>query len=230
MHTENSFQRLTGILAIVAGIFALLSLVIGLAGVNYDFEVFSDTSSLIASGSAAAVFIRWSYWLNMFGNYLLLIPLALLLHQWLKAVQASYALLFTASGLLYLALGAAGSAILAAAWPFLIEQYTTATAANQSFLVIQFQVVNAIAEAGLHGVIQNFAGAVWFLGIGSLLRTKQNGLGIGAMVIGLFLILNTIGNMFNIEALSLLGLMANILLGPLWSIWIGIVLVQLKAK
>jgi hypothetical protein len=230
MHTDNSFQRLTGILAIVAGIFALLSLVIGLAGVNYDFEVFSDTSSLIASGTAAAVFIRWSYWLNMFGNYLLLIPLALLLHQWLKNVQASYALLFTASGLLYLALGATGSAILATAWSFLIEQYATATAANQPFLVIQFQVVNAIAEAGLHGVIQNFAGAVWFLGIGSLLRTKQTGLGIGAMVVGLFLTLNTLGNMFNIEALSLLGLTANILLGPLWSIWVGIFLMQLKAK
>ncbi len=230
MQTDNSFQRLTGILAITAGIFALLSLVIGLAGVNYDFEVFSDTSSLIASGSATAVFIRWSYWLNMFGNYLFLIPLALFLHQWLKVVQASYALLFTASGLLYLTLGATGSAILAAAWPFLIEQYATATATNQPFLVLQFQVVNAIAEAGLHGVIQNFAGAVWFLGIGSLLRTKQSGLGIASMVIGLFLTLNTIGNMFNIEALSLLGLTANILLGPLWSIWIGILLVQLKVK
>jgi hypothetical protein len=203
---------------------------VGLAGVNYDFEVFSDPSSLIASGAVAAVFIRWSFWLNMLGNYLLLIPLALLLHQWLKTVHDSYALLFTASGLLYLALGATGSAILAAAWPFLIEQYEIASVASQPFLVIQFQVVNAIAETGLHGVIQNFAGAVWFLGVGSLLRVKRRGIGIGAMVIGVFLVLNTLGNMFNIEALSLLGLTANILLGPLWSIWVGVLLVQLKAK
>ena len=224
MKVDNSFQRWTGILAIVAGVLALLSLVIGLAGVNYDFEVFSDTSSLIAAGATAAGFIRWSYWLNMLGNYLLLIPLALFLYQWLQANHPAYTQLFTASGLLYLALGAAGSAILAAAWPFLIEQFETATAVQRDFLIIEFQVVNAIAEEGLHGVIQNIAGAVWFLGIGYWLRTQRQGLGILAMVVGGFLTLNTIGNMFTIEALSLLGLTANIVLGPVWSIWIGVLL------
>lgn len=227
---DNSFQRWTGILAIVAGVLALLSLVVGLAGVEWDFEVFSDTSSLIAIGSAAAGFIRWSYWLNMLGNYLLLIPLALLLYQWLTPINLDYTRLFTASGLLYLVLGAAGSAILASAWPFLIEQYEVASQAQQEILQLDFQVVNAIAEEGLHGVIQNLAGAVWFLGIGSLLRAKHNSLGILAVAIGIFLSLNTLGNAFNIEALSLIGLTANILLGPLWSIWIGILLVQFKTK
>ena len=230
MNSDSSFQRWVGSLAILAGILALLSLVIGLAGVEYDFEVFSDTSSLIAAGATAANFIKWSYWLNMLGNYLLLIPLALFLYGWLTAVKPAHAQLYTAGGLLYMALGAAGSAILAAAWPFLIEQFAAAGAAMQEFLIVEFQVVNAIAEEGLHGVIQNLAGAVWFLGIGSLLRTKWRGLGIGAMVIGAFLVLNTLGNAFNIEALSLIGLTANILLGPLWSIWIGVHLMQLKAS
>ena len=76
MNLDKSFQRWTGIFAILAGILALLSLIVGLAGVNYDFEVFSDTSSLIAAGTAAAGFIRWSYWLNMLGNYLLAHSLA----------------------------------------------------------------------------------------------------------------------------------------------------------
>lgn len=230
MLTDNSFQRTTGILAILAGLLALLSLVVGLAGVSYDFEVFSDTSSLVAAGSAAASFIRWSYWMNMLGNYLLLVPLALLLHQWLQSTSRSYSLLFTASGLLYLGLGAMGSAILAAAWPFLIEQYATAPAAQQSFLILAFQVVNAIAEEGLHGVLQNAAGAIWFLGMGTLLRPKRSGLGLFAVAIGIFLVLNTLGNIFAIEALSLVGLTANILLGPLWSIWIGLWLVQGKAQ
>ena len=170
MNIDDSFQRLTGVLAILAGILALLSLVVGLAGVGYDFEVFSDTSSLIVAGTVAA------------------------------------------------------------AWSFLIEQYAIASLAQQEFLVIEFQVVNAIAEEGLHGVIQNLAGAVWFLGMGALLRSTKNSLGIFAMIIGVFLMLNTLGNMFNLEFLSLLGLTANIVLGPLWSIWIGVLFVQLKTN
>lgn len=226
---NHSFQRLTGILAVLAGILALVSLVIGLAGVSYDFEAFSDPASLIAIGSSAAVFIRWSYWLNMLGNYLFLIPLALFLYQWLKTVNPAFAQLFTASGLFYLVLGAAGSAIFAAAWPLLIELYEAAPAAQQPFLVVDFAVVNALAGEGLHGVLQDLVGAVWFVGMGYLLRTKRNGLGIFTMIIGGFLILNTIGNIFNIEALSLLGLTANIVLGPLWAIWLGSLLVRGKA-
>ncbi len=228
MNANRSFQRLTGILSISAGILALISLAVGLAGVNYDFEVFSDTSSLIASGSTAASYIRWSYWLNMLGNYLLLIPLALFLYTWLEPLNRPYAQLYSISGLLYLILGAAGSAVLAAAWPYLIEQYETASAVQQEFLTMEFQVVNAIAEEGLHGVIQNLAGAIWFIGIGALMRSKRSVLGIFTIVIGLFLALNTIGNMFGIEMFSLVGLTANILLGPLWSIWLGILLVRLK--
>ena len=78
----GSFRGLTAVLAITAGVCALLSLVVGLAGVNYNFDVFSDSSSLIAAGTVAAGFIRWSYWLNMVGNYLFMLPLALLLFQW----------------------------------------------------------------------------------------------------------------------------------------------------
>ena len=230
METNQSFQRLAGILAIIAGILALLSLVVGLAGVSYDFEVFSDPSALIAAGADAAQNIRWSFWLNMLGNYLLLIPLALLLFHWFKATNEMFVQLYTASGLLYLILGAAGAAILATTRPFLIDAYAVATPAMQEILIIEFQVVTAVAEEGLQGVIQNLAGAVWFLGMGYFLRTKTAALGIFMMIVGVFLLLNMLGNMFDVEALSLLGLTAAILLGPLWAIGMGIYLLRSKTK
>ena len=226
MNNEQAFHRWAGIFALVAGILALLSLVVGLAGVDYDFDVFSDTSSLIAAGATAAGFIRWSYWMNMVGNYLFLIPLALVLHHNLKQNGELFSQLYTASGLLYILMGAAGSAILAAAWPYLMTEFAATSGEQQALLMADFQLVNAIAETGLHGVIQNLGGFIWFLGMGSLLRSKRNTLGIFAMVIGGFLVLNTLGNIFNVEALSLLGLMANILLGPIWSIWIGVLLMR----
>ncbi len=228
MSLDKTYQNVVGELAIVAGVFALLSLVVGLMGVNWDFEVFSDPSALIASGATAAGFIRWSYWLNMLGNYLLLMPLALLLYRWVGSDKSGFSQIFTAGGLIYMLLGAAGSAIFAGAWPFLMEQYEIAAAAQQQALVLDFQVVNTIAGEGLHGVLQNLVGAVWFLGMGSYLRSKFNGLGIVSMIVGVFLLLNTLGNMFNIEALSLIGLTANILVGPIWSICIGVMLMRGK--
>jgi hypothetical protein len=229
MNNQQTFHKWGGIFAITAGILALLSLIIGLAGVNYDFDVFSDTSSLIAAGASAAGFIRWSYWMNMAGNYLFLAPLALILHHALQENNPLFSQFYTLNGLLYILMGAAGSAILAASWPYLMTEFATASANQQAILTADFQLVNAIAETGLHGIIQNLGGLVWFLGMGSLLRSKRNGLGLFAMVIGGFLVLNTLGNMFNIEALSLLGLMANILLSPIWSIWIGTLLVRTNA-
>ncbi len=230
MSGERSFQRWTGGLAVAAGILALLSLVIGLAGVNYDFEVFSDASSLIAAGTMAADFVRWSFWLNMLGNYLLLVPLALWLLRWLKPLNPPFAQVFTASGLLYLILGATGSAVLAAAWPLLMQRYELADVSQREFLTLAFQVVAAAVEDGLHGVLQNLCGAIWFLGMGALIRSKHGGLGVFTLSIGGFLCLNLIGAIFNIEALSLLGLTANIVLGPLWAIWLGIVLLRDKAS
>ena len=88
--------------------------------------------------------------------------------------------------------------------------------------------MTAIAEEGFQGVIQNLSGAIWFLGVGYLIRSKHKSLGIFSIVLGVFLLLNTIGNIFNIEVLSLLGLTANILLGPLWSIWLGVLLIRLN--
>lgn len=226
MSTNKTYQKISGELAIVAGVFAFLSLIVGLMGVNWDFEVFSDPTTLIASGTRAAGFIKWSHWLNMLGNYFLLFPLALILYRWLKPNNELSAQIFTASGLVYMLLGAAGAAILAAARPYLIDQYAQATAAQQGLLILDFQLVNAIAEAGLQGVLQNLAGAIWFAGMGFLLRQKKSGLAVFAIAIGIFLLLNTIGNMFNVEALSLIGLTANILLGPVWSILIGIAVMR----
>ena len=226
VNTNTTYRKITGELAIVAGIFAFLSLIVGLMGVNWDFEVFSDPSTLIESGARAANFIKWSHWLNMLGNYFLLIPLALFLHRWLKTNSELASQIFTASGLVYMLLGAAGAAILAAARPYLIEQYAQATAAQQELLLLDFQLVNAIAEVGLQGVLQNLAGAIWFAGMGFLLRQKKSGLGIFAIAIGVFLLLNTVGNMFNLEALSLIGLTANILLGPVWLILTGIAVMR----
>jgi hypothetical protein len=46
------------------------------------------------------------------------------------------------------------------------------------------------------------------------------------MVLGVFLLLNGIGSLLQIESLSLIGLTGNLLLVPIWAIWFGIDLLK----
>ena len=223
---SERFVRFSGVCSVLAGVFALAGLVVGLITVDYDFEVFEDTSRLISLGADAAGAIRWSNLLNMFGNYLFLLPLALLLFGWLRSADEGRTRFYTTSGVLYITLGAAGASILAAGWSHLIEAYAAASAEFQPILVSQIELVNAIAEQGLQGALQNIVGALWFIGMGSFLQSQRSAQGIFGMVVGVALLLNAVGNLFNIEFLSLLGLTGNILLGPIWAIWMGVSLLR----
>lgn len=76
------------------------------------------------------------------------------------------------------------------------------------------------------GVVQNVAGAVWFLGMGSLLRRHRPALGAAAMAVGAFLVVNAAGIMVDVEALRFIGLTGNVLLAPAWAIGMGISLLR----
>ncbi len=160
MDDKQSFQKVTAITTLLAGPLAWLSLVVGLIGVEYDFEVFSDVNSLIAIGSEAAELIRWSLLLNMIGSYLLLIPLLIFLRAWLKKDSPIFVDFYSLCGLLFLLLGAVGAAISASVWPKLINEFAGATASQQETLAIVFRTVAGVTEEGIQSSIQNFPAAI----------------------------------------------------------------------
>ena len=88
-------------------------------------------------------------------------------------------------------------------------------------LLNDFDLARRIAEDGLQGVVQNVAGAAWFLGMGSLLRRHRPALGAAAIAVGAFLVVNAIGIMVDVEALRFIGLTGNVLLAPAWAIGMG---------
>jgi hypothetical protein len=220
------FQRLSGVLAIIAGLAAWSSLVLGLSAVDFQFEHFSDPLRLLALGSAAALRLRWSFFLSLFGAYLCLIPLFLWLGTMLRQPSPLHLRMYMLCGLLYLLLGAIGAAILAAVWPALITQYAAAPPEQHDILLVAFTTATTIAEDGFQGVIQNVAGSIWFVGIGSLLWTQRRLFAGFSYSLGLGLLITTLGTMLGYEVLSLIGLTVTILLVPLWSIWVGGVLIQ----
>jgi len=228
MQPSQSFQRVAGLLALVAGPLSLASLVVGVSVVDFNFDAFTDPAAMLSLNAAAARLIRWSYWLSMFGSYLFLVPLALWLDHTLPTTSRVMLRSFTLCGLGYLALGAAGAAILAAVWPTLMMLAPTLPAEQQSALQLLFVTVTAIAEDGLQGLLQNVLGSIWFIGVGSLLWHQRRFLGGFTCLIGFALALTTLATLFDSESLGLLGLIATLLLVPAWSVWVSIVALRTR--
>lgn len=213
--------RAVGVVTIAAGLLSLASLVVGLAGAGYDFEAFSEADTFIALGADAARPTRWGLWLSMFGSYLLMVPIALHLLRRLRDDDAATADLATVGAAFYILLGAAAAGVLASTLPDLMQRYAEADAALQSDLLADFDLTRRIAEDGLQGVVQNVAGATWFLGIGALLRRHHRGLGWLAVVVGAALAINALAIIVDLEAVRSIGLAGTVLLAPVWAIGMG---------
>ncbi len=217
---EVPHRRATAVVTIAAGVTSLASLIVGLSGADFDFEAFSEAATFIALGTDAVEPVRWGLWLSMFGSYLLLVPVALLLLRWLRRDDPVVVDLSTVAAGFYILLGAAAASLLASTLPDLIQQYADADAAMRAGLLNDFDLARRIAEDGLQGVVQNVAGAAWFLGMGSL-RRHRPALGAVAIAVGAFLVVNAVGIMVDVEALRFIGLTGTVLLAPAWAIGMG---------
>lgn len=222
MNSTDRFARFAGTLALIAAPLSWLSLVVGLLAVQWDFDTFGDSLRLLNVGDAAATMLQWSYWLSSFGSYLLLLPLLIWLHWQMAERDELFARWYALCGLGYLLLGGTGAAILASAWPFLIRASQTAAGVGPAELGLLIQFSTALAEGGLQGIIQNVAGGVWWVGLGLYFWGARRPFSLLSLVIGAALLLTTLGTVVGVEGLSSLGLIATLLLVPIWSVWAGV--------
>jgi hypothetical protein len=221
MQREPLFDRITGLFAILALPFAWGGLFVGLSAVGYDFEGFSDPLAILALGPAGAATLRWGYWLTMLGSYLLLTPAAFWLENQIAPAGPALARWLTFCGLGFLGLGAAGSAMLAATWPALIEA-AAAEPARADAILVAFRTGTAIAERGLQGPLQNLLGGIWWVGLGAQLLPKRRGLASFSLLLGVCSLLNALGGVSQVEVLNFIGLVGTLILAPLWGVWVGL--------
>ncbi len=219
-------SRWAAVPAVLAGPLTVTGLLLGLALVDFDAEAFRDPETVLALGSDGAAVLRRSYLLVMLGSYALLLPLALeLASRFGRAADPRWRLV-TASGGAYLLLGAAGSAMLAAVWPDLIEQHAQAGSDHEALLV-SFRAATRLAEDGLQGVLQNLAGAVWWLGLGlAQRRAGWRRLGALTLLLGVASAANAVGGLLSLEALVMVGLSLTVLLVPVWAVLTGLRLLR----
>lgn len=219
-------KKIIGLLTILSGILALACMVVGLIATNYDSEAFANPTKLMEMPEVSTGLLRWFMLLDMFGYYLLLIPVLFFLHRTLEQTT-SWASVFTSLGMGYILTGAMGAAILAVTWPELIERYEVASSMMQEVYKGDFQLMTEIVYKGLWNYLEVLAGGIWWIGIGYFM-IHHRALKIITIILGASCLIDGLGEIFQLPILAEIGLNVYLLLGIIWPIWIGILLTKNK--
>ena len=222
MTDERTLRRLAlggVLLAIVISVPASVAFLMPY-GMDMD-RLLSEPGSIVASGTEGAALFRWGAIGDLLYSYVLLAPLALYLHRLLRSRGAALADLGLVAAVAYIAIGATGAAILAAAGAPLIEAHAAAAASDRAVIATAFDTV---ARAVMHGMWQTthpFTLGTWILTTGWLIRHERRRLGRLLAVVGAgayLASLRTVSGAYGLDVMLVAG--AGLLL--VWLAWIAL--------
>ena len=164
--SDLSFRRMSAIAAMLSLPLAAGNLITILLAVDFNLGALYEPLLLLHTGTRGAGLWRWSMILDVFGYYLLIVPLILSLRSWLRPSSPNWIDLFTFCLLAYCLIGASGAAILATATPPLIAGYTTAAGPQRAILeAISTGYADAV-YGGLWNLLEEFLAGVGWIGVG----------------------------------------------------------------
>jgi len=219
---ERSFQKLAAVTAILSAPVAYVAEGLGFTAIDWDPTAFSEPGTLIALGTEGATLFRWGWRLDIFGYYLLIAPAVVFLGYWLRPKRPLLVTLLTLGGLTYVFLGALGAAINATVWPELMAEYAGAGPERRAMLEVVFGTYATVVVIGLWGILARTVSAIWWIGIGLVLREERRHLGWFTILLGAFAAIAGVGNLLVVAPLTGLGTMGFLLLAPAWALWLGV--------
>jgi hypothetical protein len=223
MVDDHSFSRMAAIAAIASLPLAVGNLLAMLATVHFNANGMTEPLVLLHAGSAAPSLWRWSMILDIFGYYLPIVPLILLLRSCLRHRSPNWIDLFALCLLAYCLIGAIGGAMLATALPTLIREY--AGAANASHQVSLQTVFTGYTDGiyrGLWNLLEEFLAGVGWTGIGLVLWAERRRLGSATVVLGAACLVDSLGTALNSDVVASIGLTVYLILAPVWACWMGV--------
>jgi hypothetical protein len=228
--SDRSFATTAAILAIASLPLAVGNLLAMLATVHFNINGMTDPLVLLHAGVASAPLWRWSMILDIFGYYLPIVPLVLLLHRSLRPRGPSWIDLFAACLIGYCFVGAIGGAFLATALPTLIREYaSTASVSDHANLRAVFTGYTDGIYRGLWNLLEEFLAGVGWIGLGLVLRADRWRLGALTIVLGTACLVDSSGTALNNDVIGSIGLSVYLILAPTWACLMGIDLIRARS-
>ena len=217
-------KSLLGLLTILSGVIAFISYVLVAVAVNYNFDVFSDPVLILSLPEVNLLALKWSMITDVLGYYLLLLPAIFFLQNWMED-KTQWAKALTFCGTSYVLVGSIGAAILGVVWPLLIKEFQATNAPEtRESIQLSFQLISELVYGGLWNLLGMLVGGIWWLGIGILLQRDYKVLGWAIILLGFCSLLDSVGGMLELKALSDIGLNIYLLLAPICAICLGIMI------
>lgn len=220
-------KNTVGWVTIFSGVIGFLSYILVAGAVNFNFEFFSNTSLIFSMKGVSSTLLKWSMITDIFGYYLLLLPVLFYIHEWLDG-KTEWKNIITFCGASYIFAGALGASILAAAWPALLDKFATATPDQQEMIKISFDSLSLVVGNGIWNLFDAFMFGFWFISIGLFLKQERTTIGWITIFVGILSSLDFLGNVFGLKALAEISLNLYLIFAPLWAILIGIIMLRNK--
>ena len=222
MKLFSDYRFVVGLISLLSGFIALACIVVGAMAVEYNFDAFSDPVLTLQYAHNYGL-AKWFNLLDLFGYYLLLLPLVFYFHQQYKH-RSPWMQLFTFSGASYVLTGALGAAILAALWPEQMKDHLIGD--NPELTIPLFKTTTLLVTKGIWNILEVIFAAVWWIGLGKLLFQDHKIIGVLTMITGISALLDAAGNIFDVRTLSDLGMNGYLFMGILWPGIVGISLIR----
>ncbi|MBX2947462.1 MAG: hypothetical protein KF725_16660 [Cyclobacteriaceae bacterium] len=219
-------KQAIAVITIIAGLLALACLLLGFIATEFDDEAFANPAKILNMPSVNVNYLRWFMILDMFGYYLLLLPVIFFLHRELAQITA-WASMLTSMGYGYVLVGAIGASVLAVVWPDLITQYRLADAVMKEILKADFLLITNVVVKGFWNYLEVLLGGVWWIGVGHF-AIRNRALKVTTLVLGIACLIDGIGELFQISLLAEIGLNVYLLLGIVWPVWMGLTIMKNK--
>jgi hypothetical protein len=124
-------------------------------------------------------------------------------------------------GVSYSLIGSIGAISLGVVVPTLARGYPAATPGQQEAMHVIINVFYSMIVRGLWNPLEIFLLGIWFLGIGSFLRSERSALGVLTLIIGGFAIVDALGWIIQVELIFRVGVFGISLLIA-WGAWLGV--------
>jgi hypothetical protein len=224
--SSSAFQRTAGILAVIALPLAFASNLLLLMPFDLDLAAASDPVEALNLRADQSAMLRWGLILDLFGYYLLLLPLTLALRQWTRRETSQWMALATICGIAYVMIGAIGAAGLAAVVPTLIDQHGLATSEVRSAIEVGFVLINDFVVQGLWNTLEVLLLGVWAGVVGAVMLRERRGLAFVSLALAAAAVLDGTAHIFALSAVSDVALSAYLLLAPTWALWLGLAIIR----
>jgi hypothetical protein len=196
-----------------------------LAAFQFRLDWFREPARVLAAGPTSAELLRWASVLDLIGYYLASAVLAYVLWQWLRPRNRLIADLSAAAAVGYVLAGAIGAAALAMVGPMLMYNYTEA-AADQSLITAQFAVLFELVWRAIWQLLDGILLAVWWLGIGLLVRADLPGLSRLSMALAAVALVGVAANVIGLSLVRDVMLGITFALWTAWWIWLMVLLLR----